>query len=161
MPKSHEVNRRDFVKVVTAFLGSIIGAVIGIPAIGYLIGPAVKASQSEAWIPLGPLENYPPGVPTLFSFVRTKINGWEKSSNSYGVYVVRGEDQEVRVFSNICTHLNCRVKWLEDEQGYRCPCHDAVFGKYGEVKSGPPPRPLDEYQTKVEDGNLFIFFQEG
>lgn len=160
MPKSHEVNRRDFVKVVTAFIGSIIGAVIGLPAIGYLIGPAAKAKKSEAWIPLGPLENYPEGVPTLFNFVRTQVNGWEKTSNSYGVYVVR-EAEEVKAFSNVCTHLSCRVTWSEEKRGYLCPCHDAAFDINGQVTGGPPPRPLNVYQTKVEESNLFIFFQEG
>jgi len=159
MPK-HEINRSDFVKVVTAFLGSVIAAVIGLPAIGYLIGPAAQARKSEAWIPLGPLENYPEGVPTLFNFVRTKVNGWEKTTNSYGVYVVRKQN-EVKVFSNVCTHLSCRVTWQEDEKIYHCPCHDAAFDINGQVAGGPPPRPLDTYQTKVEDNNLFIYFQEG
>ena len=31
----------------------------------------------------------------------------------------------------------------------------------GKVVSGPPPKPLDEYENKVEDGNLFIHFVEG
>lgn len=154
------MSRSEFVKVVTAFLGSIMGAVIGLPAIGYLLSPAIQAKKSEAWVPLGPLENYPLETPTLFNFTRTKINGWEKTVNSYGAYVIRHGDDSVTVLSNICTHLACRVNWKEDQALYVCPCHDAAFKIDGSVNSGPPPRPLDVYETKIEDGNLFILFKE-
>jgi len=53
------------------------------------------------------------------------------------------------------------VNWEEDEQTYHCPCHDADFDIHGLVLSGPPPRPLDEYQTKIEEGNLYIHLLEG
>lgn len=158
MPKNHTVTRRDFVRVVTTFIGSAIGAVIGLPAIAYLVSPAVKVQKSEDWIPLGPLEKIPEGVPTTFSFVRVVENGWEKTGNSYGVYVVRN-GENVTAFSNICTHLSCRVTWKEDVQNFVCPCHDAHFDIQGKVISGPPPRPLDTYQAKLENGNLFIFFK--
>ncbi|HSF80247.1 MAG TPA: ubiquinol-cytochrome c reductase iron-sulfur subunit [Anaerolineales bacterium] len=161
MSGSHNIDRRDFVKVVLAFLGTIMGAVIGLPAIGYLISPAMKVQQKEAWIPLGPLEKYPVGMPTLFSFTRTTVNGWEKTVNSFGAYVVRSSESALKVYSNMCTHLSCRVTWKEELQEYVCPCHDGHFDAEGRVTLGPPPKPLYEYETKIEDGNLFIHFTEG
>jgi Rieske Fe-S protein len=161
MPTSPHLDRRQFVNLVLAFVGSIMGAVIGLPAIGYLISPAARAQKKEAWIPLGPLENYPIGTPTLFNFTRTTINGWEKTVNSYGAYVVRFSPDHLKVYSNICTHLSCRVNWKEDIKEYVCPCHDGHFDAEGRVTAGPPPQPLHEYETKIEDGNLFIHFVEG
>jgi len=161
MSGSHNVDRRDFVKIVVAFLGTIMGAVVGLPAIGYLISPATKVQQKEAWIPLGPLENYPVGTPTLFNFTRTRVNGWEKTVNSFGAYVVRSSENDLKVYSNMCTHLSCRVSWEGEAQEYICPCHDAHFSFDGQVVSGPPPKPLDEYETRIEEGNLFIHFLEG
>ncbi len=161
MSGSHNIDRRDFVKVVLAFLGTIMGAVIGLPAIGYLISPATKVQQKEAWIPLGPLENYPVGMPTLFSFTRSTVNGWERTASSHGAYVVRMSESALKVYSNMCTHLSCRVTWKEDLQEYVCPCHDGHFDAEGQVTLGPPPKPLNEYETKIEDGNLFIYFVEG
>lgn len=128
----------------------------GIPAIGYLVSPAVRKSESGDWIELGPLENYPIGSPTPFNYTRSTINGWEKTVNGYGVFVVRPDESQVRVFSNICTHLSCLVSWHDDLQHYVSPCHDGHFDKLGIVLSGPPPRPLDEFTTKVEAGNLYI-----
>ena len=44
MADSHEVQRRDFVNIVLVGLGSVMGLIIGIPAIGYLLSPAVKTA---------------------------------------------------------------------------------------------------------------------
>ena len=160
MAKSPSLNRRQFVTIVTAFLGTLMGAVVGLPAIGYMISPALKVQKKEAWIPAGSLENYPEGVPTLFTFTRTQVNGWEKTVNSYGVYITRKPGGKIQVLSNICTHLSCRVNWKEDLKEYVCPCHDGHFDLDGEVTAGPPPRPLDRYEFKIEDGNASILLRE-
>ena len=158
MADSNEVQRRDFVNIVLVGLGSVIGLIIGVPAIAYLLSPAVKVHDEEAWIPLGPLDAYPVDTPTQFSYTRTKVNGWEKTVNSYGAYVWRNGEGEadVVVYSNMCTHLSCRVTWQEDRSIYFCPCHDGRFNKEGQVEAGPPPGPLYTYETKVEEGILSI-----
>lgn len=152
----HNVSRRGFVKAVSAFITTLMAGIIGIPAVGYLISPATAAAEEDAWIPLGDLDRYPIGVPILFTFTRSKINGWEKTVFSYGAFVLRQDENRVRVFSNVCTHLSCRVSWRADLQHYVSPCHDGHFDVTGAVLSGPPPRPLDEYTTKI-DGNQLLF----
>ncbi|RCK73461.1 MAG: Ubiquinol-cytochrome C reductase iron-sulfur subunit [Anaerolineae bacterium] len=160
MPDSPHMTRRQFVTVIGAAISTFIGAVVGLPAIAYLLSPALEKQTGESWIPLGPLEKYPLNQPTLFTFTRTKKHGWEKTVNSYGVFVLRTSETQVRVFSNVCTHLSCRVTWKADLQEYICPCHDGHFAIDGSIISGPQPRPLDEYETKIEDGNLFILLKE-
>ena len=163
MAKSPHLSRNDFVKATVGVVGTLMGIVVGLPAIGYILTPALKAKETEAWVSLGLLDNYPIGIPTLFTFTRTKVNGWERTVNSYGVYVLRKSEaeDEIYVFSNVCTHFACRVTWKEDHQEYICPCHDGRFSITGEVTHGPPPRPLDKYETKIEDGTLSILFVEG
>jgi menaquinol-cytochrome c reductase iron-sulfur subunit len=156
MARSSNVTRRGFITSVMAFAGSIMGAVIGLPIIGYLISPALNGSKTDAWVPVGKLDNYPPNVPTQFSFTRTKVNGWEKTVNSYSVYVLRGDSDKIKVLSSVCTHLGCRVTYSKDSDAYACPCHDGLFNREGAVISGPPPRPMDQYETKMENGTLFI-----
>ncbi len=160
MPNSPKMTRRQFVTVIGAGLSAIMGTIVGLPAIGYLLSPALEKQKGESWIPLGALEKYPLNQPTLFTFTRAKKHGWEKTVTSYGVFVLRTSETQVRVFSNVCTHLSCRVNWKEEVQEYVCPCHDGHFAIDGAIVSGPQPRPLDEYQTKIEDGNLFIFLKE-
>jgi menaquinol-cytochrome c reductase iron-sulfur subunit len=161
MAGSHQISRREFIALTTAAVGSIIGAAIGLPAIAYLLDPALKKVSADSWIPLGKLDSFPVGTPTLSTFTRSKVNGWEKSTSSYGVFVLRKTETELAVFSNVCTHLSCHVNWDEGKKVYICPCHDGRFGLNGEVTSGPPPRPLDKYETKVEGGTLSIHFREG
>ncbi len=162
MGHSNRVTRRDFVKVVSGVFGTIMGAGIAFPLIGYSLDPAIKSSGGkESWLQIGAVDDYEINVPATFSFTRTQINGWEKTSSTYGGFVVRKSETEFEVLSNICTHLGCRIAWHEDKQAYVCPCHDAVFDMDGNVVSGPPPRPLDNYEYKIEDGKLFIFFKEG
>jgi menaquinol-cytochrome c reductase iron-sulfur subunit len=151
-----EISRRDFIKGTAAAGCGLIGAVIAIPSIGYLLSPAVRAEEDTDTIDLGPLENYPIGVPTRFETTRTRVNGWERTATNYSLFVVKKSNTEVRVFSDICTHLGCRVSWHADQEHYISPCHYGHFDILGNVVSGPPPRPLDEYITSIENGNLFV-----
>ncbi len=158
----HGISRRSFVTGVIGVLGGIISAIVGLPAIGYLISPALKRESADEWVPLGFVEDIPEGEPTLFAFTRTKEVGWERTAFSYGVYVVRKADGELDVFSNVCTHVGCRVSWNEDLAAYVCPCHNGHFARDGAIISGPVPRPLDRYDYRVaEDGRLMIHLQEG
>ena len=154
--KDAKLDRRDFIKSAALVIGSFIGTVIGIPAIAYLYSPAWGTAQDDGWIDLGPLEGFSTGAPTLAEFTRTRTNGWERTAISYGVFVVRTDDGTVRAFSNVCTHLGCRVTWHTDIRNYVSPCHDGHFDIMGRNISGPPPRPLDEYQTRIEQGELYI-----
>jgi menaquinol-cytochrome c reductase iron-sulfur subunit len=164
MAESHNFSRRDFVKAVTAVVGGVITAAIGLPAIGYLIDPALKSQKADAWIPLGNFKSFAVGKPTLVSFNRSQVNGWEKTVSSYGVFVLRKSETDTLVLSNKCTHLGCQVNWKADRNEYVCPCHDAQFSIEGQVLGGPPPRPLNTYsgdQLKVENGMLMLHFTEG
>jgi menaquinol-cytochrome c reductase iron-sulfur subunit len=164
MAGSSHISRRDFIKLTTAAVGTFIGAVIGIPAIAYLVDPALKATKSDAWVSLGKLDTFETGKPTLVSFTRSKVNGWEKTVTSFGVFVIKRSDTEFLVLSNKCTHLGCSVNWKDDRQEFICPCHDAQFALDGSVVGGPPPRPLDAFsgdRLKVENGMLMLHFLEG
>ncbi|GAB4505091.1 MAG: Rieske 2Fe-2S domain-containing protein [Anaerolineales bacterium] len=154
---SSSLTRRDFIKATAALIGSFIGLLSGLPAIGYLLSPALRAEEDQdAPISLGPVESYPIGVPTPFSITRTRVNGWERTAVEIGMYVLRKADGQVRVFSDICTHLGCRVRWHPEIQEYVSPCHHGHFDIEGNVTKGPPPRPLDEFHTRIEDGILYV-----
>jgi Rieske Fe-S protein len=152
----HDLNRRDFIKGTVAIIGGLMGTLIGIPSIAYLLSPSSEVEENRDSINLGPLEKYPIGTPARFDFTLTKVNGWERTATNYGLYVLRNNEREVRVFSDICTHLGCRVTWHPDQEHYISPCHDGHFDIVGNVVSGPPPRPLDEFTTRIEAGNLLV-----
>ena len=86
MSGSHEMSRRDFIKVTTGIVGGVIGAAIGLPTIFYLIDPALKEGGKDVWVSIGKFEEMQVGVPYPFSFTRVQVNGWERTSNSFGGY---------------------------------------------------------------------------
>lgn len=156
---SEEIGRRKFLTGIIGVVAGAVAAFVGIPALGYLISPGVKKQNEDQWLTLGPVSSLTPGVPTGFPYSRRIKDGWVESTQSGVAYVVTHDGQEVKVFSNLCTHLNCRVTWNEARQGFLCPCHDGLFGINGEVLSGPLPRPLDQFQTKIENGQISILLE--
>lgn len=156
MSEENNLNRRNFLAIGTWAIGGFIGLAMTIPAIAYLIGPALKRDEEQDWIRLGSTSKVELGTPTLFKVKVQRQTGWIENEEEISVYVLTDNGRDYIGMSNICTHLGCRVRWITDQEQFFCPCHNAVFGKQGEVITGPPPRPLDRYEIKVEDNQLFI-----
>lgn len=140
----------------TAAIGGVIGAALAIPAVAYVMGPALQEDTEEDWIRLGSTSKVEVGTPTLFKTTVEKQTGWIIDQRELSFYVLTEDGREYVAMSNICTHLGCRVRWIEDQDQFFCPCHNAAFDKDGEVLNGPPPRPLDQYEVKVEGDQLFV-----
>ncbi len=156
MEEEKDVSRRDFMKLAISAIGGVIGLSWAIPAIAYLVEPALKSNQGEGWIQLGSTAKIEVGVPTLFKVNIQRQTGWVTNEEELSAYVLTEDAREFIAMSNVCTHLGCRVRWIADKQGFYCPCHNGVFAKDGTVISGPPPRPLNRYEVKVENDQLFI-----
>jgi len=154
--KNKKISRRDFLKITTWSVGGLIGLTYGLPAIAYIVGPALKKDQSQKWISLGSTSKIEIGVPTLFKVSVEQQTGWITNEQELTIYVLTEDGRDYIAMSNVCTHLGCRVRWISDQDKFFCPCHNGVFDKQGTVVSGPPPKPLDRYEVKVEDGQLFI-----
>jgi Rieske Fe-S protein len=154
-----DLSRRKFLSGIIGVVAGIVATFIGLPAIGFLISPGVKQKNQEKWLALGPISSLTPGVPTGFPFSRKIKDGWIESTQTGVAYAITHDGQNVKVFSNVCTHLSCRVTWDEVKRSFLCPCHDAAFGADGQVLAGPPPRPLDQFKTKVTNGQMQILLE--
>ena len=154
-PKESKMSRRDFMKATIAAISGVIGAAIGLPAIAYVVGPALQ-KETDEWVRLGSVNKVEVNIPALFKTVIEKQTGWINAEEEFSVYVLTANGRDFVVMSNICTHLGCKVRWIPDQDGFFCPCHNGVFAKDGSVVSGPPPRSLDRFESKVEDGILFV-----
>jgi menaquinol-cytochrome c reductase iron-sulfur subunit len=151
-----EVNRRAFLSSVTVAIGAIITAGLGIPAVAYIVGPALQRAQEEEWIPIGSTSKVELGTPTLFKARVERQTGWITDEDELTIYLLTEDGRDYVAMSNICTHLGCRVRWIDDQEQFFCPCHNAIFGKDGSVVEGPPPRALDRFEVKVEDETIYI-----
>lgn len=72
------------------------------------------------------------------------------------VLVMRLENQTFRALSLKCTHLGCTVRWDNEEQLLRCPCHGSRFQDDGRVTKGPAKRPLAGFPTQLLGTKLQI-----
>ena len=73
----------------------------------------------------------------------------------YGHSIAFSLGGQVKAFSATCTHAPCTVE-LSGSEIY-CPCHRATFStSNGAVTGGPAPRPLPEYGTLVQNGNIYV-----
>ena len=52
--------------------------------------------------------------------------------------------------SRTCTHLGCRINFLEDKQLIECPCHQSRFSLRGERLAGPAQRNLPVFPVEVQ-----------
>jgi menaquinol-cytochrome c reductase iron-sulfur subunit len=156
MGDDQNINRRNFMSIATWAIGGLISLGMGIPAIAYIIGPALNRTRTQDWIRLGPVAKVELKTPTLFKFSIQRKTGWIVNEQEVSVYILTDNGRDFIVMSNICTHLGCRVRWIADQEEFFCPCHNGVFDKQGKVVSGPPPRPLDRYEVKVENDQILV-----
>jgi Rieske Fe-S protein len=133
-PKKEEekINRSDFMKATIAGISGLIGIAYGLPAIAYVVGPATK-QESGDWIQLGTVNKVEMNTPTLFKTVVETQTGWIKTESEVSAFVLTKNGQDFIVMSNVCTHLGCRVRWIDDQDEFFCPCHNAPFSREGQV----------------------------
>lgn len=72
------------------------------------------------------------------------------------ILVMRLEHDQFRVLSLKCTHLGCTVRWDNEEQLLRCPCHGSRFDDAGKVSKGPAKSGLRELESRLLGTKLSI-----
>ena len=154
--ESPELSRRRFLKQATYGLGAVTALGLGGVLASATIGPSIRKTPKQ-WISLGGLEAFTPGEVRTISVRYEVTDGFYKSQKIKPVMVYRAkESNDLVVFNSRCTHLGCTVHWDAGKQIFLCACHGGAFDLNGNVKTGPPPRPLDRHAVKVEDGTLYV-----
>jgi Rieske Fe-S protein len=156
VPDEEQVGRRSFLATAIWLIGAVISAVYAIPAVAYLIAPTRQKEEEGGWLTLGPVSKVELGSPTLFKTTIERQTGWISNQEEITAYILTENGRDFVAFSNICSHLGCRVRWIEDQEQFFCPCHNGVFAKDGAVLEGPPPRPLDQFEVRVANDQIEI-----
>lgn len=152
-------SRRSFFTWLIAASAGLIGLSLAVPLSGYVASPALKR-RDRGWVDAGPVSDLPVGEPAQRDLVMTVADGYMEVATVKGIWAVRGEPNEVTVFSPICTHLGCGFRWDGGEKKFMCPCHGSVFDPDGKVVGGPAPRPLDRLPARIENGRLLVQYKE-
>jgi menaquinol-cytochrome c reductase iron-sulfur subunit len=147
--------RRSFLFMLGLVVDVIAAMLVGIPVIGYLLGPT-RRQTAQAWIQLGPLESFPEGETHLATYDNPSHVPWDGPTAKIACWVRRVEGEQCQVFAINCTHLGCPVRWFAPSRLFMCPCHGGVYYEDGSHASGPPPRGLFQYDYQVRDGQLWV-----
>ncbi len=80
---------------------------------------------------------------TLSSIKTGEAEIVELNKKKHGAY--RDAYNKLHVVSAECTHLQCIIKWNNDEKSWDCPCHGSRFTYQGKVINGPANKNLEYY----------------
>ena len=137
-------------------ISGTMAAVSGVALARFAVGPSFDTKRSK-WVEVE-LGNHPVDSGNFQGVVleyETK-DGWSTNIVRNLVYIKRTQEDEVVAISAGCTHLGCIVTWDEQQNMFKCPCHDGRFDADGNVISGPPPAALKRHPAKVKDGKIFL-----
>ena len=149
--------RRAFLFKLAVGLNALVGAVLAVPIVGYLLGPASKKkSDSGSWISIGEVSEFPVGETRLAEFRSPVATFDDGETAKVSCWVRRVSDQTFQVFAINCAHLGCPVRWFSESKLFLCPCHGGAYYEDGSRASGPPERGLFEYKYKVAGNSLVI-----
>jgi quinol---cytochrome c reductase iron-sulfur subunit, bacillus type len=154
--------RRGLLKYVAGAVATFVGIVVGAPAIAYLGAPLAR-KESANWIPVGPVNSFAPGIPKLVALTISRAEGWRQILQTRTCWVSISTRGEIMVFNGRCTHLGCAYSWQTQGRNagtFLCPCHEGTYSADGAVLSGPPPRPLDELESRIEADQLVVKYED-
>jgi Rieske Fe-S protein len=141
--------RRSFLNFVLGGSGLAVTSSIIYPLVAFIQAPEKSESDHNNTILEEKFGDIQPGDWSIFRF-----------GNKPGIWIMRETDgqKELLAYSATCTHLNCIVEFVPEDNTLFCPCHKGSFDINGNNISGPPPSPLEKFTVLVkEDDSIEIF----
>jgi succinate dehydrogenase / fumarate reductase iron-sulfur subunit len=150
-----KIDRATFLRHAgVALLGA--GAVVTLGGVAAVTAIEPKAARkTENWISLAKLSDLPAGRVSTVLLKYDVKSGIYNNVVSTPVLISRLGDEPV-CYKSACPHLGCTVRWEVRSDQFRCACHGGAFDPDGNVLAGPPPRPLDRYETKIVGDQLLV-----
>ena len=122
--------RRSFLRNMISWTGAVIGAGLLYPLFrfaGFAVKPKPRYIKVAAPLP---------------------VSGFHAERD----FILFARGEQAWAVSRTCTHLGCRVNFLEDQQLIECPCHQSRFSAQGKRLRGPAERDLPVYEVAVQKG---------
>lgn len=147
-------NRREFLRRASWVSAGLL-ALIGVAASIVYLWPRAKSGPFGGKTTAGKVEDFPLGSVTYFPDYRFYLVSLPLKGGGTGFLALYRR----------CTHLGCAVPWIPEEPSedalapagrFHCPCHGSIYNRYGEVVSGPAPRPLDIFSVIIQGGEVVV-----
>jgi quinol---cytochrome c reductase iron-sulfur subunit, bacillus type len=151
------MTRQKMMTRATIGLGGLMGTIVAAPVTAAVLAPAFKSVKSYA-IDLGPATLYPevgegevPWHTVTFERAPHDASGLSRRL----AYIRNDGNGTFTAISNTCMHVGCPVQ--ANATGFACPCHGGQYDSEGRRTAGPPVRPLNRYDTSVDEkGHLIL-----
>ena len=93
-------SRRSFLFKVSLLLDGAVGAVLAVPVLGYILGPAFKKGTSySSWVSLGDVSKFPEGETRLVDYRNPVTAPWDGQTGNIACWVRRISGQQFQVFA--------------------------------------------------------------
>ncbi len=149
--RSAKHSRRAFLFKLSLLVNGAVGAVMAVPIIGYLLGPAVKKGSSyNSWVTLGALSDFPEGETRLVNYRNPVTTSWDGQTGDVPCWVRRISGTTFQVFAINCAHLGCPVRWFAQSKLFLCPCHGGAYYADGSRASSNLNRGVDHARAETE-----------
>jgi Rieske Fe-S protein len=142
-PQAESPARRRFLGMLLG--GGLFASAVSFfyPVLRYLVPPRVTDMGADTVV-AGKVGELRPNSGKIFRF------------GSRPGLLVLGADGQYRALSAICTHLGCTVQYRGDLHEIWCACHNGIYDLAGRNVSGPPPRPLEQYDVHVRGDEIIV-----
>ncbi|MBB3109304.1 menaquinol-cytochrome c reductase iron-sulfur subunit [Paenibacillus phyllosphaerae] len=153
--KRNEMSRRQFLSYTLGGATAFMAAGVTLPMIRFAVDPILKKKSESTWVKVVE-EAKVTNEPQEFKFNIHQIDGWYVSDPEQTAWITKDEQGNYFALSPVCKHLGCTIGWnTEKNNEYVCPCHGAHYTMDGKNLS-VAPKPLDEYDLKVESGWIYL-----
>jgi menaquinol-cytochrome c reductase iron-sulfur subunit len=164
MTEQHPQPRRSFLKWAIHGMGALFAAILGIPALLYLVDARNRPPRKTGMRPVDGirLSDVKEGQPQQGVIRDVRTDAWTLHPNDVigRVWVIRqGPGDKLLVFTTICPHLGCAINCNSNPTtGFTCPCHNAEYMADGaKVErsgySNVAPRGMDKLEFKIDETN--------
>ena len=148
-------DRRRFLARLSLALSGAMGALLGLPVVGFLLAPLTR-KEPRVWRVVGRVSDFRIGETVSVRFEDASALPWSGVTARTAAWLRREDETRFTAYTVHCTHLGCPVRWMADAQLFLCPCHGGVYYADGTVSAGPPPKPLPTYPVRVRSGQVEI-----
>ena len=143
MPTEQPTTRRNVLNFLLGTGAFATLCAIFYPILRFMIPPRIVESSASSVV-AAKVSEIKPNEGKIFKF-----------GSKPGI-LIESPSGEYRAFSAICTHLDCTVQYRPDEKLIWCACHNGRYDLTGKNISGPPPRPLEEFQVNVRGEEIVV-----